>query len=95
MRTLRIYSQQLSYISHSSVSYHHVVHYLSSTYLSYYWKFVPFDYLPPILPSPKPSLLVTTHLISFSMSVVFVLFCAVLFSSPHVSEITQYLSLSA
>ena len=46
MKTLRIYSQQLPYITNNSVNYiYHVVHYIPSTYLSYNWKFVPFDYL--------------------------------------------------
>ena len=57
MRTLRIYSQQLSCIIYSSVNYfYHVVHYIPSTCLSYNWKFVPFDSLHPVLPSPAPYL---------------------------------------
>ena len=42
-----------------------------STYLSYYWKFVPFDHLhliPAATPSFHPLPLATTYLISFSMS---------------------------
>ena len=30
----------------------HVVYYISSTFLSYNWKFVPFDHLSPIPPTP-------------------------------------------
>ena len=40
MRTLTIYSQQLSYISYHGINCsHHVVYYIPSTYLSYNWKF--------------------------------------------------------
>ena len=56
MRTLRIYSQQLSYIAYSSVNYiHHVVHNSPSAYLSYNWEFVPFDYFDPIPHPPPPA----------------------------------------
>ena len=38
----KIYSQQLSYTSHSSVNYsYHAVPYIPSTYLSYKWKTPP------------------------------------------------------
>ena len=43
---------QDSHISYNSVNYsYHVVHEISSTYLSYNWKFVPFGHL---FPSPPP-----------------------------------------
>ena len=46
MRTFRIESQQLSYIMYSSVNdINHIIHHISSTYLSYNWKFMPFDHL--------------------------------------------------
>ena len=49
MRTRRIYSQPLSCITYNSANYiHHVVHSIPGTYLSYSWKSVPFDRLPPI-----------------------------------------------
>ena len=55
MRSLRIYSQ-LSHITCSSVNYtYHVIHCIPSTYLSYNWKFVPFDHLHPIPPPPRPA----------------------------------------
>ena len=55
MRSLRNYSQWFSYLTYSSVNYiYHVVHYILSSYLSYGWKFVPFDCLHPV-PSPSPS----------------------------------------
>ena len=48
---------------------YHVVHYIPSTYLSYNWKLVCFDHLPPIPPPPMAlPLLVTTNLISLSTS---------------------------
>ena len=49
----------------------HVVHYVPSTYLSYDWKFVPFDHLHSVPPPPTPQLLETTNLISSSMSFFF------------------------
>ena len=40
MRTLTIYSHQLSYISYHSINCsHHVIYYIPMTYLSYNWKF--------------------------------------------------------
>ena len=55
MRTLRIYSQQLSYRIYSSTNYiTYVVHFIPSTYL---WQSVPFDYLYliPLLPASTPT----------------------------------------
>ena len=44
---------QLSFITYGSVNYlYHVVHYITSSYLSYNWNFLPFDYLHLILPPP-------------------------------------------
>ena len=55
-------------IYESSVNYvYHVIHYIPSTYLSYNWKFVPFDCLHPIFPLSTPHFLVTTNLISISI----------------------------
>ena len=57
MRTLRIYSFNNLYIAYSSVNYiYHVAHYIPNTYLSHNWKFVPFDCLHSIPPSPTPHL---------------------------------------
>ena len=42
--------------------------YITSLVLIYNWKFVPFDYLPPIFPPPHPLTLLITNLIYFSMS---------------------------
>ena len=60
----------LSYISHvtqGSVNYIYlVVHYIPCTYLSSKWKFIPFDYLHPTLPTSTQSL-VTANMISSSM----------------------------
>ena len=47
-------SQQLSFITYSNVNYiYHVVHYISSTYSPYNWKFIHFDFLSPIPPPPN------------------------------------------
>ena len=61
-----IYSQ-LWYIKYRSNTYlYHVVHYSPSTYSPYNWKFLPFDYLLPILPYLPPCHpLVSTNLMSF------------------------------
>ena len=45
MRTLRIYSLNNFHMQHRAVFINHVAHYIPSTYLSYNWKFVPFDHL--------------------------------------------------
>ena len=45
---------------------HHVVHYILRTYLSYNWKFVPFDYLPPTPPSPPATASANAHLFSLA-----------------------------
>ena len=53
---------------YNSVNYiDHVVHYIPGTYLSYNWKFVPFDHSQPI-PSPPPPESGNHNLISFSVS---------------------------
>ena len=68
MRNLRIYYLNNFHIQHTSVNYvSHVVHFIPSTYLSYNWKFVPFDSLHPITPPPTLPLVIA-FLISFSMS---------------------------
>ena len=55
MNTLRIYPQQLSHRIYKGINYsYHVVHYISTTYLSYNWKFVSFDCLHPISLPPLP-----------------------------------------
>ena len=47
---------QRLHVTFSSVNYtNHVVHYIPSTYLSYNWKFVPFDLLHPIPLNPPPT----------------------------------------
>lgn len=62
MRTYRIYSQQLSCITYSNVSYrNYVVHYIPSNYSSCNQKFVSFDHFPPIL------LLVLLPLVTMSL----------------------------
>lgn len=49
-------SEQLSYVTYSSVDYiYHVVHYISGTYLSYNWNSVPFGHHPVSFP-PTPLL---------------------------------------
>ena len=76
LRTLGTCSLKFSCVSYSSVNYScHVVRHIPSTYLSYNWKFLPFDHLPPGPPSPHPLPLVTTDLISFFMSSCFLIFC--------------------
>ena len=46
---LNLLSQQLTNIWYSIVDHsHHIVHYIPTTYLSFNWKFVPFDRLHPI-----------------------------------------------
>lgn len=50
MRTFKIYSPTFTY---SIVNYsHHAFCYIIRTYLSYNWKFVPFDHLHPMPPTP-------------------------------------------
>lgn len=64
MRTLRVYSQQLSYITYHSVNYiYHVVKFLSNTYKGIFYILTTFIQLP--LAPPQPP--VTPHLISFSI----------------------------
>ena len=66
MRTLRIYSLNNFPIIYSNVNcIYCIMHYIPSIYLSYNWKFLPFDCLHPIKTSPPP---VITNLISFSMN---------------------------
>ena len=70
MRTLRIYSYSEQFSCITALLISHFVHYIPSTYLSFNWKYVPFDYLQLILPFlhthlptlPHPAL-VTTNLI--------------------------------
>ena len=66
MKTLWILpSCHFAYITYNNTNYiNHIIHYISNTYLSFYWKFVPFDYLHPVPSLPYP--LVTINLISFS-----------------------------
>ena len=93
----KIYSQEFSNISYSSVNFSYVVGYISSTYLPCDWKFVPFDCLFPVpppstlYPTPHPTHLVTTNLIPFSVSLVSGFGGEAQF--PHVCEIMQHLSL--
>ena len=57
MRTLRIYSLNNFYVTYMSINYiYPVVHYIPCTYLSYNWKFVPFDHLHLIPPPSTPHL---------------------------------------
>lgn len=51
MKTHRIYSQQVSCISCSSVNSNHVECHILRTYLPYIWMFETSDHLPPI-PAP-------------------------------------------
>ena len=87
MGTLSIYSLNhfhIYYTLYISVNdSHHVVHYIPSTYLSYNWKFVPFD----LLSIPLPPLVT-------NKSFLFLWVCFLLFQIPHVSEIIQYLFFS-
>lgn len=73
---------------------HYPIHYISMTYLFYYWKFVRLEPLYPLYlsPSTSPTLVVTTMLFSVSMS--FYLLVLLLFLDSTVSEIIQYLFLS-
>lgn len=60
----KIYFQQLSCITYRCVNYVQNAHCISSSYLSYTWKFVPFNCLHP-LPSPATHpALATTNLTS-------------------------------
>ena len=60
-------SEHLSKMHYSIVNYsHHVVHYILRTYLSYNWKLVPFDYLPPTPPSPPATASGNAHLFSLA-----------------------------
>ena len=54
MRTLRIYFLNNFPIYHTAVLtiVTMLYIYIPSTYFSYNWKFVPFDHIPPIPPSP-------------------------------------------
>lgn len=50
MRTLRIYSLNHFPKYHTAVlTSHHVVRHMSSTYLPFNWKFVPFNHLSPLI----------------------------------------------
>ena len=87
MRIFRIYSL------HFAVYYRAVlaVHYIPSMYLSFNWKFVSFNQLPPVASPPTLCLLVTLSLISFSMSLAFwYLFCLI----PELSFFAWLISLS-
>ena len=58
MRTQNLLSEQLSYVTHSYVTYiYHIVHYIPAIYLSYInnWKFVSLDFLYPIPIPPLKS----------------------------------------
>lgn len=54
MRTQDLLSTTLKYSNVNCI--YHVLPYISSTYLSYIWNFVPFDCLNPIPPLPNPNL---------------------------------------
>ena len=66
-----------------------VVYYSSGTYLSYKWKFVPFNYLHPLSPLPFPSHWppITTNLISFLWDCVFICFWSIIDLQHYVSSL--------
>ena len=55
MRTFKICCLSNFQIHNIINHYHHAVDYIPRTYLSYNWKWVPFDCFHPILPPPPPA----------------------------------------
>ena len=66
---------------------HNFTHYVTSTYLSYNWKLVPFDNPHPFLPLPLPtSIYLATAICSLWV------WCFFFYKHSYVSKIIQYLS---
>ena len=90
---------QLSSVSYGSISYSHHIHYIPRTYLSYNWKFVPFDHLPPSPPRPSPCPLhplplITTRIWSLFLRVWLAFFVVIFLDSTYKWDLTVFVSLS-
>ena len=84
MRTFKTYSQQLSNMQYSIISYgRHAVHYVLSIYLFYNWKSVPFGYL--LTPSFR---LLTPNPYLSGNHQSFLCISELVFLIPHISELT-------